>query len=280
VTILRQELSLLVNHFETGAFHPYGQQAPVASAVRCNAEVPLFNFLATKESRAANRLTLVDIGAAGGLQPKWLRHRHRVRPVMFEPNPQEAERLRRSSPLFPNALVMEYGLAASAGAYTLNVAHWPGCTSLLSADPVVLAGYKIAPLYETVKQVRVECVRFDELHDAGSVPTPDVIKVDVEGYEHQVLSGFGDLLHGVLGIEAEAWLYPVFKGQKLLHDLVALLAPFHMFLRRIEPVEGFEGDMVCVNAYFTRGKAGQPDLTTEQKPKFALLQRVWRIHDV
>lgn len=222
----------------------------------------------------------MDIGAAGGVQQKWKRHRRRVRPILFEPNPAEAARLRPTLPSWSGAQVVEHGLAEAAGAYTLNLAHWPGCTSLLASDPTVLAGYKIAPLYETVDRVNIECVRFDELHKAGKVPAPDVIKVDVEGYEHQVLTGFGDLLQGVIGIEAEAWFYPVFKGQKLLHDLVALLAPFSLHLRRIEPVPGFEGDLVCVNAYFTRGKAGHPDLTREQLSKYALLQRVWGLNGV
>jgi hypothetical protein len=57
-----------------------------------------------------------------------------------------------------------------------------------------------------------------------------------------------------------------------------MLAQFGLYLRRIEPVEGFEGDLVCVNAYFTRGKAGQPNLTDEQKPKYALLRRVWGLN--
>lgn len=205
------------------------------------------------------------------MQQKWKPHRRRVRPILFEPNPAEAARLRPTLLAWSEGLVVEHGLAEVAGAYTLNLAHWPGCTSLLASDPGVLAGYKIAPLYETVDRANIECVRFDELHKAGKVPAPDVIKVDVEGYEHQVLTGFGDLLHRVIGIEAEAWFYPVFKGQKLLHDLVALLAPFSLHLRRIEPVPGFEGDLVCVNAYFTRGTAGHPDLTLEQQPKYALL---------
>jgi len=237
----------------------------------------VFYFLTTASHSTDSPLILVDIGASGGMQRKWRRHQRHIRPVLFEPNPEEAARLRPALAQ-SDALVVEHGLAAASGSYTLNVAHWPGCTSLRAADPAVLEGYKIAPLYATVKQVTVDCVRFDELHQAGKVPTPDVIKVDVEGYEHEVLSGFGDLLHGVLGIEAEAWFYPVFKGQKLLHDIVALLARFRLHLRRIEPVEGFEGDLVCVNAYFTRGKAGQPDLTNEQQRKFALLQRVWGLH--
>lgn len=218
-------------------------------------------------------LTVVDIGAAGGIQPKWRKHQRQIRSVLFEPNPAEAAKLRAA----PGTLVVEHGLAADAGPYTLNVAHWMGCTSMLEADAKVLAGYKIAPLYAPEQQVAIACVRHDQLHRAAEVPAPDVIKVDVEGYEYQVLTGFGDLLHGVIGIEAEAWLYPVFKDQKLLHDLVDLLAAFDLRLRRIEKVPGFEGGMVCVNAYFTRGKARRPELTAEQQLKFELIERVWSL---
>jgi len=221
-------------------------------------------------------LILVDIGAAGGLQPKWRRYRHQTRPVMFEPNPAEAARLRSA----PDTIVVESGLAAEAGTHTLNIAHWFGCSSMLDTDPSTLEGYKIAPLYATEQQVTIDCKRYDELYREGKVPAPDAIKVDVEGYEYQVLSGFGDLLHGVLGIEAEAWFYPVFKGQKLLHDLVAMLGAYDLRLRRLEKVPGFEGDMVCVNAFFTRGKARHAELTPEQQPKFALLERVWSLDTI
>ena len=60
-------------------------------------------------------LVLVDIGAAGGLQPKWQKHRHKTRSVLFEPNPAEAARLRAA----PDTIVIENGLSAEPGVHAL-----------------------------------------------------------------------------------------------------------------------------------------------------------------
>ena len=43
-----------------------------------------------------HKLRLVDVGGAGGLQPKWLQYIDRIIPVLFEPNPDEAEKLRET----------------------------------------------------------------------------------------------------------------------------------------------------------------------------------------
>src|SRR4051812_38963927 len=40
------------------------------------------------------RLRLIDVGGAGGLQVKWALHADRITPVLFEPNPAEAAGLR------------------------------------------------------------------------------------------------------------------------------------------------------------------------------------------
>jgi FkbM family methyltransferase len=229
--------------------------------------------------RLRSKIVLVDVGAAGGLQPKWLRYRHSITPVLFEPNPDEAALLRNTLQPFKQAYVLETALSDAAECRSLNIAKWPGCTSMLEADTGFLSNYEIAPLYQAVRTVEVACSRYDDLVAQGKAPRPDVIKVDIEGFESRALDGFGDLLQDVLGVETEAWYYPAFKGQALLHDLVSQLQPFGLRLRRVEKVPGFDGDLVCANAYFTRSGEERRNLSADQQSKFAVVSRVWQLDD-
>lgn len=267
--------SLMVG-FRRGERDYTGKGRPLAALSRFDlTTAPADAWLA--EVPAAEKLVLVDVGAAAGLQPTWLRHAQHVSPVLFEPNPAEARVLRAQIGRMPGGTVIEQGLAHRPGPRMLNVAQWYGCTSMRRPNMEVLGGYRIAPLFETLRQVSVECTRYDMLHDAGAVPAPDVVKLDVEGFEYEVLLGFGALLGGCLGVETEAAHYPVYQGQQLLGDLVALLARFGLVLRRTEPVPGFDGDEVVVNAFFTRNRAAVAALEPHRRRKFDRLCKVWSL---
>lgn len=224
-----------------------------------------------------DKLVLVDVGASGGLQRKWLPYRRSLAPVLFEPNAAEAAKLRDQ--LGPEARIIEVGLSDRAGPHILHIARFWGCTSMLKANAAFLAEYEIGELYVSDREVTVACSRYDDLLAAGDAPQPDVIKIDIEGFESRALSGFGESLWHVLGIETEAWLYPAFRDQALLHQLTEQLAPFDLRLRRLEPVSGFEGDLVCVNAYFTIARTRSRALDAAGRAKFALLSRVWQLEE-
>lgn len=224
-----------------------------------------------------SRLVVVDVGAAAGLQNKWAAHADRILPVLFEPNPAEAAKIRDTLRDIPGALVIESGLSSRAGRHELTIGTWYGCTSMLRADPAVLRGYSIAGAYEPAGTATVSCDRYDALHRAGRVPAPDAVKLDVEGYEYEVLIGFGDLLGDCLGVEAEAWLTPVYRDTRLLHRLVEYLRLFGLVLRRIEPIDVFDGDLVVCDAFFTVTRERAARLEGERRRKFDLLSEVWEL---
>jgi len=228
-------------------------------------------------TRLTDPIVLVDVGASCGLQKKWTRYRHSIVPVLFEPNPTEASALRATLAGFAQSHVIEQGLSDRDGPHTLHVAEYFGCTSMLEANMEFLGDYEIAGLYRSVRDLEVMCSRYDSLVAKGRAPRPDIIKVDIEGFESCALDGFGDLLHDVLGVETEAWFYPAFKGQALLPDLIRQLGQFGLRLRRIEPVPGFEGDLVCVNAFFTQEKTRYHTLDSTRRAKFDLMSRVWQL---
>ena len=226
------------------------------------------------------RLCLVDVGGAGGVQDKWLQAADRVMPVLFEPNPEEAARLRDSiAGQFGASLVIESALANTVGRRSLNITRYWGCTSMRRPDPAVLSNYRIAPLFEVARTVEVDCTRYDVLHAAGLVPAPDAIKVDVQGFEYEVLLGFGGLLQNCLGIEIETHLYPIYQGQKLLGDMVAFLADFGFVLRRLQPVPSFDGDVVEADAWFTPDIGRWRGLDLAAQAKFSLICETWGLVD-
>jgi FkbM family methyltransferase len=233
--------------------------------------------IALQMDTSEDRLRLVDVGGMGGLQAKWLPHADRIFPILFEPSPAEASKLREQ--VRENGLVLETALSNEIGTRKLNVTYASGCTSLRSPNVEFLSNYRLAFGFDVLSKVDVSCTRYDALFNAGLVPAPDAIKIDVQGFEYEVLQGFGGLLQSCLGIELEAHLYPIYQGQKLLHDLVAFLSDFGFVLRGMTPVAHFDGDVVEVDAWFTKNISVWRGLGEDEKRKFSLRCQAWDLID-
>ncbi len=218
-------------------------------------------------------LNLIDVGGAGGLQGKWEARLGTIAPTIFEPNTAEAEKIRDKYRGHKDIRVVERGLFNVSGKRTLHLTHHWGCVSLRQPNFEFLAKYPIAKQFKVVGEKTIDCHRYDELFARGEVPKPDVIKIDVQGCEYEVLEGFGHLLEGCIGIELEAHFYPIYREQKLLHDLIGLLGSFGLTLVRLSPINHFEGDIVEADAFFllSREKAK----TQEEKTNRTLVAEVY-----
>jgi FkbM family methyltransferase len=222
-------------------------------------------------------LCFVDVGSRGGLQAKWHPHADAIRAIMFEPDPEEAARLRDQ--IGPNSrhMVFDHGLSNLVGRQKLYVTVNSLDSSLLPPNAEFLANYEIRPHFELERQAEVDCTRYDVLYYEGKVPSPDAIKIDVQGFEFQVLEGFGSLLQHCLGIELEAHFYPLYREQKLLHEIIGMLRDYGLMLRTLQLVGQFDGDLVEVNAFFTKSRHAVRSLSPPQRRKFDLLTKVWEL---
>jgi FkbM family methyltransferase len=217
-------------------------------------------------------LTLVDVGGAGGIDSKWQPFLRQLRPVLFEPNHEQAVLLRQSlTAQYDNAIVIESALAHITADQDLNIAAYWGCTSIREPNQQFLSNYRIAPAFNIVRSDRIMCRRYDHLYFNGDVPVPDAVKIDVQGFEYEVLQGFGGLLENCLSIELETHIYPIYKNQKLMHDLVAFLADFGFVVRRMNAVPNFDGDVVELDVWFTKNIGAWRRMTDIQKKKFKLI---------
>jgi FkbM family methyltransferase len=130
---------------------------------------------------------LWDIGANVGLHAITAK---RLRPdatvIAFEPSPQTAARLIANADLNAAAVrVVTTALSDTSGVAELSIVT-RGNSGLTSLRPWPDVRYE--------HTIMCPCTRADALVDAGSLPAPTIVKLDVEGFEEEVLRGFGQLL--------------------------------------------------------------------------------------
>jgi FkbM family methyltransferase len=187
-----------------------------------------------------NRVVFVDVGARFGLPANWVHVGDNVLPIMFEPEPYGAAELRQYVENFPGGKVIEEGLYNQTGSRQLYLTFSPGCASLLPPNPRYTRHYRTPQVFDVVRIEAIHVTSYLDLFKAGKVPQPDVIKIDVQGCEYEVLEGFGDLLSECFAIELETHISPLYHGQKLVTDIVALLDRFDFALLDLTKIGDFD----------------------------------------
>lgn len=195
----------------------------------------------------------LDIGARGGINRRWrlLQKLKVIRPVLFEPDPDGAEALRRKS---PECLIFETALGSVDGqkAY-LNLTRDPALASIL--EPSRSLPPEVSATFEVIRKVPVTLSRLDTIfRDHGD---PTFIKVDVQGYELEVLKGAGELLGRSIGVELETRVLRHYENLPTPTDLCEFMANAGFDLVKLSP-NGYKGASISVfNAFFLR--QGQHD---------------------
>lgn len=121
--------------------------------------------------------TIFDVGANLGLHT--LTFSSIAREVIsFEPNPSLVPNLRKTVANLPNSRLMEICLSEQDGSVDFHISDWNhmlGSLANWSGEPTTT--------------VTVPARSIDSLIEEGLIPTPQVLKVDVEGAEMMVFRG-------------------------------------------------------------------------------------------
>jgi FkbM family methyltransferase len=125
-----------------------------------------------------------DIGANTGLYSCLMADMVEQPVVAFEPHPENAGRLKQNAELNgADVSLFECALADSAGEAELSIV----------LDEIGSAGHSLVS-DDGLDRITVPKVRGDDLIADEDLPSPTVLKIDVEGAEHQVLEGLESTL--------------------------------------------------------------------------------------
>jgi FkbM family methyltransferase len=141
----------------------------------------------------------------------------------FEPLIIHTEKFNHLTRTLSKVSLHTFCLGSENGNSVINVSSFSDSSSLLNATPLEYEQYGIKKIDE--EEVLVK--RIDELIDGGEIPVPEIIKMDVQGYELEVLKGAGKYLNEVNYIIAEVSFKEYYHGQPLFMDIANYLLQYH-----------------------------------------------------
>lgn len=138
----------------------------------------------------------------------------------FEPLNEAAGTFQKVLGQEPNVHLYSHAIGSKAADQLINVTARADSSSLLVPD----AQSRIFPGTHAVSQETVRVLRLKDVLRDKDIPSPAVLKIDVQGYEGEVLKGSEHLLQSFDWIYCEASFIELYSGQPLADEIIAWLA--------------------------------------------------------
>ncbi len=193
---------------------------------------------------------VVDVGANRGQFALDVKVACPSTPLLcFEPIPDVAARFREVFGADENVELRNVALGTVPGESELYVSKADDSSSLL---PISQLQQTTFPGTEAIGTISVPVSTLDVELKKATVVSPAMLKLDVQGYELEVLRGGAESLASFDWIYVECSFREFYDGQPLAADVIAFLAAKGFDLDRVETITRVSGSVVQADILFAR----------------------------
>ena len=237
-------------------------------------------------------VTLIDIGASGGMEPPWNLLDKNLEVVGFEPDAAAFDALtERDSRIAIEQKYLNTALYNENSEIDFHITRRQGHSSVFEPDKDVIGRFSFSERYDVLETKKIAARRLDEALQEADITNADFIKIDTQGSELAILQGGEKTLSVCFGVEVEVEFLPLYKNQPLFSELETFLRDYGFELfdikrhyeKRVQYRELYQakGQLVCGDALFLKNcKRLIKDIATEdgEKAKARILKSIAICH--
>lgn len=211
-----------------------------------------------RKFRSKTSISLVDVGAHNGTFTKAVLQMCQISSaVLIEPIERFALEL-RADPELTGFHVFDCLAGADDGTHELKIYEdFPYISSTLAVNDSLIAVSKAVVSRAAKMEPRIVERPIRKLDtivaEANDLGTIDLLKIDVQGFEDQVLAGAAHTLARTLSVFIEASFRPLYVGSAVFSDVYDLMIAHGFHLTDVEPAyRGNNSELLQVDLMFER----------------------------
>lgn len=145
-------------------------------------------------------ITIVDVGARGGIESHWRVFGTHLKAIGFEPDKNECNRL---NALNDGVTYLPFALSREGGVRELHIATHLASSSFYPNRREFIDRFTNQGMVKVQSVIKLDTVTLSDALRSAGVTKMDFIKLDVEGAELEVLEGAGQYIDGLIGVVSE-----------------------------------------------------------------------------
>lgn len=209
-----------------------------------------------REDGQRHPLVLVDVGASGGADPRWVEAAPNLRVIGFDAD-------KRASAGDGAMTYLSTAVYREKSRLTFHLTSKQETSSIFEPNRAFLNRFPDAERFNIVDAASLDADTLDAQLAGAGVTAVDFLQIDAQGCELAILEGAASTLRrSILGLQLEVEFGEVYRGQPLFADVDAFVRPLGFALFDLCPVHwkrragiglgGPKGQLIYADALYLR----------------------------